>query len=115
MECEGTGEARRGEQAESRSLEPPLEVTRSNLKRFSIAPTAGPARINRMDVTEKRVGNLEDPRFLGKNQRSGEAKARASSKFSRSYKNRAPFSERSGRTNLICWPRIFISRPAPDN
>jgi len=50
---------------ESRSLEPPFEVTRSNLKRFSIAFfVAGPARINRMDVTEKRVGNLEDPRFL---------------------------------------------------
>lgn len=60
------GLERRGEQAESGSLEPPLEVTRSNLKRFSIAPTAGPARINRMDVTEKRVGNLEDPRFLAK-------------------------------------------------
>lgn len=49
---------------ESRSLKPPLEVTRSNLKRFSIALAAGPARINRIDVTEKRVGNLEDSRFL---------------------------------------------------
>lgn len=64
---------------ESRSLEPPLEVTRSNLKRFSIASAASPARINRIDVTEKRVGNLEDPRFLAETK---EAKARADSKFS---------------------------------
>lgn len=53
----------------SRSSEPPLEVTRGNLKRFNIAP-ADPARINRMDVTEKRVGNLEDSRFLAETKES---------------------------------------------
>lgn len=49
---------------ESRSLELPVEVIRSNLKRFNIALATGPLRINRMDVTEKRVGNPENPRFL---------------------------------------------------
>lgn len=63
MECKGVREGGKGA-VESRSLGPPLEVTRSNLKRFSIALAAGPVRINRMDVTEKRAGNLEDPRFL---------------------------------------------------
>jgi len=53
-----------GGRIESRSLELPVEVIRSNLKRFNIALTAGTPRINRMDVTEKRVWNPENPRFL---------------------------------------------------
>lgn len=84
---------------ESRSLEPPLEVTRSNLKRFSIVLTAGPARINRMDVTEKRVGNLKDPRFLAETK---EAKRQERTQSFRSYKNHEPFSEHPERANLIC-------------
>lgn len=51
-----------GERVDNRSLELPLEVIRSNLKRFNIALAAGP-RINRMDVTEKRIESTENPRF----------------------------------------------------
>lgn len=79
--------------AEGRSLEPPLEVTRGNLKRFNIA--ADPARINRTDVTEKRVGNPGDSRFLAETKESEEVKAKEQS--FRSYKNRVPFSERPQR------------------
>ena len=80
--------------AVERSLEPPLEVTRSNLKRFSIALAAGSARINRMDVTEKRVGNLEDPRSLAETK---EAERQERVQSFRSYKNREPFSEHPER------------------
>lgn len=53
-------------EVESKSLEPPLEVIRSNLKRSNIALSAGPARINRIDVTEKRVGNPRGSSFLAR-------------------------------------------------
>lgn len=55
-----------GGRIESKSLELPPEVIRSNLRRFNIALAAALPRINRMDVTEKRVGNPENPRFLAR-------------------------------------------------
>jgi len=52
-----------------------------------------------MDVTEKRVGNLEDPRFLAETK---EAKRQERTQSFRSYKNHEPFSEHPERANLIC-------------